>query len=79
MKNSGLVNKLFDLVIAVVVIAAMYFFLIMVLARVDKYLKQEAMAECAKISSFSTTDQAGNKVSYPVKEIYANCLKEKGY
>lgn len=79
MKNLGIVNKLFDLIITAVVIVALYFFLTMILTRVDKYLKQEAMAECAKISSFSTTDQAGNKVSYPVKEIYANCLKEKGY
>ncbi|MDO8497528.1 MAG: hypothetical protein Q7S61_03210 [bacterium] len=48
-------------------------------SRVDQYLKQNAVDECAKVSRYEKTITAENvKLYYPLADVYKNCLKDKG-
>ena len=50
------------------------------LERVDKYLEFKARADCAAMSKFQITIPTDNTVvSYPVEDVYRQCLDEKGY
>ncbi|MBP6044978.1 MAG: hypothetical protein WAT72_00010 [Microgenomates group bacterium] len=49
------------------------------LKKIDTYLKNQAIYQCALISRYEQTDQkTGTKVSYPVADVYKQCLKDKG-
>lgn len=49
------------------------------MSRVDSFVKNRSIHECALISRFEQTDEKNNtKVSYPVSDIYKQCLKDKG-
>lgn len=41
-------------------------------------IRNQAMFQCASISSYTTEDEAGATVSFPVEDVYAKCLDEKG-
>lgn len=49
----------------------------LVLTRVDLFLKYKAMDDCAKISVYESTGE-GAKTSYPIPDVYNQCLKQKG-
>ncbi len=49
------------------------------LQKVNTFLKLKAMGDCALSSQYQTKDVNGAIVSYPVKQVYEQCLKEKGY
>ncbi len=72
---------LIALSIAIVVIAFLS------LGRVDQWLKNTAIAECAQLGTFSTVTQgtAGEGQSFtttsnePIRSIYKACIEDKGY
>ncbi len=49
------------------------------LQKIDAFLKLKAMGDCGQSSQYQTKDTSGALVSYPVKDVYEKCLKEKGY
>ncbi|GIV44981.1 MAG: hypothetical protein KatS3mg035_2104 [Bacteroidia bacterium] len=50
------------------------------LMRVDAYLRNRAVDECGKISKFEKKDTTQSAIiSYPVADVYQDCLKRKGY
>lgn len=52
---------------------------ILALARVDKYLKQQGIIACSKVSITETTqDEGKTKISYPVVALYQECLTKIG-
>lgn len=64
---------------AFLVIIFMSLALYFTLKKVDVYMTNQAIHQCALISRFEQTDQEKNtKVSYPVAEVYKQCLTDKG-
>ncbi len=50
------------------------------LMRVDVYLRNSAVDECGRMSKFEKRDNSQNAIiSYPVADVYQDCLKRKGY
>lgn len=65
----------FGITTLVVIIVVSY----LVLLRVDTYLRNSAVDNCAKISKFEKQDKAQSAViSYPIKDVYQECLIRKG-
>ena len=57
------------------------FFIVMLLgiARVDTFLKNQAITECAQISRTENTSNDGKtKYVYPLVDVYKDCLAKKG-
>lgn len=50
----------------------------LLLTRVDAYLKFKAADQCARVSRVEKSDGAGGKLTYPVQEIYSDCIKRAG-
>jgi len=49
------------------------------LLRVDAYLQNSAIDACASFSKFEKTDKGQSAViSYPIKDVYQECLIKKG-
>ncbi|GIW62082.1 MAG: hypothetical protein KatS3mg089_0934 [Patescibacteria group bacterium] len=47
------------------------------LVRVDHYLRLKAFDDCGELSRYETTDK-NSRFSYPVLDIYNQCLEDKG-
>ena len=56
----------------------MFISVLLSLQKVDQYIKFKGYDDCAKISRSETTAQNGDKVFYPLEDVYKNCLKDKG-
>ncbi|NTU73630.1 hypothetical protein HGB07_05710 [Candidatus Roizmanbacteria bacterium] len=55
------------------------FFIFMVFARIDTYLKNQAVHDCAKTSIYTKIDaETKQQLVYPALDVYKNCLKDKG-
>lgn len=76
MQNTGSKLNIFGFIILAAAFLAGVF---LSLNRVDSFLKLKAMGDCALASRYEDTPKEGVKVSYPVEEMYKNCLREKGY
>jgi len=64
-------------VIKVIGYIVLFFAFYLVLMRVDTYLRQKAIDDCAKISRYETSEKTAS-FSYPVLDIYNKCLVDKG-
>ena len=54
--------------------------LILLLPRIDSYLRLKAVDDCAKISHFKKQiPEEQTEVYYPLEDAYQKCLKDKGY
>lgn len=50
------------------------------LGKVDNYLHQKAVNECAQTARYERVDaKSGIKAVYPIPDQYKTCLKDKGY
>lgn len=57
----------------------LFFALFLILQRVDTYFKNTAINDCSKIATFEKIDTTqGTKVTYPLQDIYQDCLQKKG-
>lgn len=66
---------------ASIVIASviLLFAVILLLGRFDSYLRVKAVDDCGKIARYEKNLPEDNaKISYPVGDMYKNCLKDKG-
>ncbi len=70
-------NPMKSLLWVVIVIAGFISFLF-VLFHIDTYMKYKAINDCGSISKFEQALPNNIKVTYPVQDIYQDCLKEKG-
>jgi hypothetical protein len=69
------------LLVAVIVIG------FLLVGRVDQYMKNMAIADCAKLATFSTdTTKAGangeqvlTRSVEPIRDLYKGCIEDKGY
>ncbi len=71
--------KIQKIIITIVWLAFLAGALFLALQRFDSFLKLKAMGDCGQSSHYQVKDKSGALVSYPVKEVYEKCLKEKGY
>ena len=70
--DKNILTPIFATVCALAAIFVVY-------TRSGEWIRNVAMNDCAKISSYSTEDKSGAKVSFPAQDFYWNCLKDKGY
>lgn len=70
-RNSSTVNIIILAVVAIIAI-------LLILPRVDQALKNQAIADCAKATTYTRTTE-NEKVSAPLENLYNSCLQEKGY
>lgn len=64
------------LIIAVTILFSIFF----LGSKIDRYLRIKAVDDCGKISQFTHKNEANSSTStYPIVEVYENCLKDKGY
>ena len=64
----------------VAVAIAMVVVAVMALGRVDKYLLIKAIDDCGRTGQFNKSlPEESATITYPVGDVYQNCLKEKGY
>ena len=74
--NQEAIARTTNAILLIVFLSVALFF---TLQRVDGYIKNKAIYECGLISKFEQSDDKTNtKVSYPVADIYKQCLKNKG-
>jgi len=74
--NQETVSKTANVVLVILFLSVALFFS---LKRVDSSIKNKAIYECAITSRFEQTNEENKtKVSYPVADIYKQCLKDKG-
>lgn len=65
--------------LTVMKVAAIFVAFYFGLTRIDAYIREKGIDNCARISSYKTTVTADNAVvSYPVSDVYSQCLKDKG-
>ena len=62
----------------VMVILAIVFFMV-INGKAANYLKERAIDNCSRISTYEVIDPTGAKVVYPVVDVYKKCLRDKGY
>ena len=78
MENTSYSTSTFRSVVPIMAIIAAVIIVILALLRVDTYMKYQAINDCGKISTFEQSLSNAIKVSYPVQDIYNECLKKKG-
>lgn len=50
------------------------------LGRIDRAQRERALDNCARISRFEAQIDGGkSKATYPIADVYAKCVKDKGY
>ena len=50
------------------------------LNKIDKYLRIQAVDQCAKLSKYEVVNSKDqSRISYPIVDVYKTCLKDKGY
>lgn len=71
---------------SVIFTAGLIVIAVMTLSRVDYitkqldfYVKGQAVSSCYTISQNRTEKEDGSSSSWPIKEWYEQCMKEKGY
>lgn len=76
---SSNMNSLGRFLLIALFLGAIVLFGYLLILRIDTFLKDRAIDECAKISKFEKNLPDENaKVSYPVIDIFNDCLKRKG-
>ncbi|HVZ58301.1 MAG TPA: hypothetical protein VG935_00905 [Patescibacteria group bacterium] len=76
MRTEEISPKVVVAVLAVILLFVAYY---LGLKRVDTYLHNGAIDACAAASSYQKNDKAQNAViTYPIQDVYQNCLKQKG-
>lgn len=61
------------------VLVFLFVSLLLIMGRVDKFIRIKAMDDCARASRFEQKIDRQNAVaSYPIEGLYNKCLKEKG-
>ncbi len=74
--NPELVARTASTILVVIFLSIALFFS---LRKADVYMKNQAIHQCGLISRFEQSDQKNHtKVSYPVADVYKQCLKDKG-
>lgn len=77
---NGAFMNIMNFVKFVFIIGVIYFFITLGLNRIDKYIEIKAIDDCGKISQYQKNLTSENaRVSYPIVDVYKNCLKDKGY
>ena len=73
-------NRIISNILAVSIITAIFVAILLGIFGVvifNKSVNNQARSECAQISKYSVKDGKAT-VTYPVKDVYENCLEEKG-
>lgn len=67
------------IVVIVMAIILLFVGFYLTLMRVDTYLRNLAIDQCAALSQYEKNDKAQSAIiSYPIQDVYENCLKRKG-
>lgn len=67
------------IVVILMAIVLLFVGFYLTLMRVDTYLRNSAIDQCAAQSKFEKNDKAQSAViAYPIQDVYENCLKRKG-
>lgn len=75
--NNFSINQTINLAVGLGVFVLIFFFGLQV---VNKSLRIKAVDECGHVSKYEKTlTEEHAKVTYPLAEVYKNCLKDKGY
>lgn len=76
MRGSTFIINISSIIISLVFLAAFY----LLMLRFDTFLKYKATNDCRDIARFEKVDTKSEpgityKISYPLKEVYDDCLK----
>lgn len=67
------------IVVIVMAIILLFVGFYLTLMRVDTYLRNSAIDHCAALSTYEKNDKAQSAIiSYPIQDVYENCLTRKG-
>lgn len=75
MQKSNFSSAVNTIIIGVAFIVAVY----LTLQKVDKFLQIKAVDDCGKISRYEVSPDEKTKITYPLGDVYKQCLKDKGY
>ncbi len=76
-RNTDNVSKTANVLLVIIFLSVALFF---GLKRIDLSLRETAVDNCSRISRFEQTlNNNATKVSYPLVEVYKQCLNDKGY
>lgn len=65
--------------LAAMIVASIFVAFYLTITRVDSYIREKGIDNCAHISTYTITVPDDNAVVlYPVVDVYSQCLRDKG-
>lgn len=71
-------NRIISILVAVIYSMTLLVVSYWILDRVDRYIEQKGIYECAQIAHSTYTNSEGAEITQPYPPAYDQCLEEKG-